>query len=93
MVKIEQVKVGLKKNDAVSINVRPMNIELFAESCGSYWQLFDIDGLQVDEGNLLIPSNVYLNWAEDDNVIVDYVIQELGLIRVFEVDSIGQQSI
>lgn len=81
MIEIEPIKIGLKKGDAISINVKPINIELFSESCGSYWQLLDIDGLQVDEGNLLIPSNVYLNWAEDDNVIIDYVIQELGLIR------------
>lgn len=81
MIEIEPIKIGLKKGDAISINVKPINIELFAASCSSYWQLFDIDNNQVDEGNLVIPSNVYLNWADDDNIIVDYVIKELGLIR------------
>jgi len=83
MIEIEPIQVGLRKNDATQICVRPMNIELFAESCGSYWQLFDKEGLQVDEGNLQIPSEIYLNWADDDNIIIDYVIKELGLTRIY----------
>lgn len=81
MIQIEPIQLGLKKKEGVAINVTPMNIQLFAESCGSYWQIFDEDGSQVDEGNLQIPSEIYLNWGEDDNIIVDYVIKELGLTR------------
>jgi len=81
MIPIEPIQLGLKKKEGVAINVTPMNIQLFAESCGSYWQIFDVDGGQVDEGNLVIPSEIYLNWGEDDNIIVDYVIKELGLTR------------
>jgi len=84
MIEIEPIKIGLKKNDAISININILNIALFAESCGSYWQIFDIENSPIDEGNLDIPSDVYLNWADDDNIIIDYVIKELGLIRKSE---------
>lgn len=81
MIQIEPIQVGLKKKDATQFNINPINISLFAESCGSYWQLLDEDGVRVDEGGLEIPSEIYLNWGEDDNIIVDYVIKELGLTR------------
>lgn len=84
MIEIEPIKLGLKKKEGVYINVNPMNIVLFADSCGSYWQIFDIENSPIDEGNLDIPSDVYLNWADDDNIIIDYVIKELGLIRKSE---------
>lgn len=81
MIEIEPIKLGLKKKDGVYINVNPINVVLFADSCDSYWQILDIDNSIVDSGNLNIPSDVYLNWAEDDNIIIDYVVRELGLIR------------
>lgn len=81
MIQIEPIQVGLKKKDATQFNVAPMNIQLFAESCGSYWQIFDEENNQLDNGNLDIPSEIYLNWGEDDNIIVDYAIEQLGLTR------------
>ena len=84
MIQIEPIQVGLKKKDATQFNVNPMNIALFAESCGSYWQIFDEDGSQLDNGNMEIPSDIYLNWGEDDNIIIDYALKELGLIRKSE---------
>ena len=81
MIQIEPIRVGLKRKDATQFNVNPINIALFADSCGSYWQIFDADGSQLDNGNMEIPAHVYLIWGEDDNIIVDYVISELGLTR------------
>ena len=79
---IAPVLIGLPKKEGVSINVKPINIELFAETCGSYWQIFDKDNNQLADGNLNIPAEIYLNWGEDDNVIIDYVLSELGLEKV-----------
>lgn len=81
MIEIEPIKLGLKKKDGIYINVVPINIVLFANSCGSYWQILDIDNSPIAEGNMEIPSHTYLIWADDDNIIIDYVITELGLIR------------
>lgn len=81
MIEIEPIKLGLKKKEGIYINVNPINVVLFADSCDSYWQIFDIENSPIDEGNLNIPSEIYLNWAEDDNIIIDYVVRELGLIR------------
>jgi hypothetical protein len=81
MIQIKPIQLGLQKKEGVSINVKPINVELFTDSCGSYWQIFDADGNQVDEGNLDIPSEIYLNWKEDDNIIVDYVLVTLKLNR------------
>lgn len=82
MIQIKSVLIGLPKKEAVSFNVKPINIELFQDTCGSYWQLFDKDDIQLAEGNLEIPSEIYLKWGEDDNIIVDYVLKELGLEKV-----------
>lgn len=79
MIKIAPVLIGLPKKEGVSINVKPINIELFAETCGSYWQIFDENNNQLADGNLDIPSEIYLNWGEDDNIIIDYVVEKLGL--------------
>lgn len=76
---IAPVLIGLPKKEGVSINVKPINIELFAETCGSYWQIFDENNNQLADGNLDIPSEIYLNWGEDDNIIIDYVVEKLGL--------------
>ena len=76
---IAPVLIGLPKKEGVSINVKPINIELFAETCESYWQIFDENNNQLADGNLDIPSEIYLNWGEDDNIIIDYVIEKLGL--------------
>ena len=82
MIKIAPVQIGLPKKEGVSINVKPINIELFAETCGSYWQIFDENNNQLADGNLDIPSEIYLNWGEDDNIIIDYILAELGLEKV-----------
>ena len=79
MIPITPVQIGLPKKEGVSINVKPINIELFAETCGSYWQIFDENNNQLADGNLDIPSEIYLNWGEDDNIIIDYVVEKLGL--------------
>lgn len=82
MTQIQPVQLGLAKKEGVSIEVKPINIQLFTDSCGSYWQIFDIDGSQVDEGNLDIPAEIYLNWGDDDNIIVNYVLETLKLNRI-----------
>lgn len=82
MTQIQPVQLGLAKKEGVSIEVKPINIQLFTDSCGSYWQIFDIDGNQVDEGNLEIPAEIYLNWGDDDNIIVDYVLKRLELKKL-----------
>lgn len=81
MIQIKPVLIGLPKKEGVSFNVRPINIELFRDTCGSYWQIFDKDGNQLADGNLYIPSEIYLNWAEDDNIIVNYVLSELEILK------------
>lgn len=81
MIKIAPVQIGLPKKEGVSFNVKPINIELFQDTCGSYWQIFDKDGIQLADGNLEIPSEIYLKWAEDDNIIVDYVLSELEILK------------
>ena len=73
MTQINPVLIGLPKKEGVSINVKPINIELFTDSCGSYWQIFDKDNNQLADGNLNIPAEIYLNWGEDDNVIIMFL--------------------
>ena len=96
MTKIKPIKLSLNKGTASEIVVRPINIELYKDSCDSYWELFEVieksiitDGVEeiqvakklLETGNMPIPSEIYLNW-DDDAPIEDYVIEQLGLERL-----------
>ena len=82
MKQIAPITLTLNKGTANAISVRPINIELHKDNCDCYWQLFSIDDektTQIEDGNLNIPSSIYLNWADDDSIIENYVIDQLGL--------------
>lgn len=82
MIAIKPVLIGLPKKEGISFNVKPINVELFKDTCGSYWQIFDKDNVMLAEGNLEIPAEIYLNWGDDDNIIVDYVLKRLELSKL-----------
>lgn len=96
MTKIKPIKLSLNKGTASEILVRPINIELYKETCDSYWELYEVietttivddkEEIQIskkviDNGNMPIPSEIYLNW-DDDAPIENYVINALGLERL-----------
>ena len=96
MTKIKPIKLSLNKGTASEIYVKPTNLELYKDSCDSYWELFEVteksiitDGVEeiqvtkkvLETGNTPIPSEIYLNW-DDDAPIENYVIEQLGLERL-----------
>jgi hypothetical protein len=40
------------------------------------------DGIVVKTDRVLIPPEVYTEWGQDDRFIVDYVMEQLGLVEV-----------
>ena len=82
-IKIKPVTTGISKRTGVSIDIDPINLKLFKDNCDVYWRILDQDNLQVDHGNLNIPSEVYLKWG-DDEVIVNEVLKQLGLERLID---------
>ena len=96
MTKIKPLKLSLNKGTVSEILVRPIDIELYKDHCNSYWELYEVteksiitDGVEeiqitkkvLENGNMPIPSEIYLNW-DDDAPIENYVIKQLGLERL-----------
>lgn len=44
------------------------------------YQLYDnINKKTVTQGSVLLPEEIYNQWGTDNKIIIDWVIQELGL--------------
>lgn len=97
MTKIKPLKLSLNKGTATEIFVRPTKIELYKDHCDSYWELLEVtetttivedkEEIQVtkkvlETGNMPIPSEIYLNWEDNDSIIENYVIKQLNLERL-----------
>lgn len=59
----------------------------FSGTNGGYveYALGDSDGFNFvpyNNGNCQVPYSIVSNWATDDNVIYDYVIQTKGFVKV-----------
>lgn len=58
------------------------------ESCRVRVLFYDNENLVCDQNVVEIPANLVAQW-EDDQPLIDYVINELNLIKVTEEDEIG----
>jgi hypothetical protein len=63
-----------------NIKIRVMNLTLFTSvslSVGLY-----TDKILVENQNLMLIGDDYTNWMNDDNYIIQYVLNKLGLTQV-----------
>ena len=74
--------IPYRQGQGTQIYIRPISIELGGETCSTYWQIFDENNKELESGNTEIPSEIYLNWGEDDSIISDYVINKLNLQKL-----------
>lgn len=79
--KIQPVEIPTK-GTAVSLDVTVLSFKLNSESGSSYYKLSSESGQTLLEGNLNIPSSVFLNWGTDDSIVLDYVLSELKLVAM-----------
>lgn len=83
MINIEPVVIPTK-GTATKLEIRVLTFGLNSTSATTYWSLLTDTNQVVLDGNLVIPSEVFLNWGTDDSIIEDYVIDELNLVKIIE---------
>jgi hypothetical protein len=67
--------------DITKVHVLCSNFELNATEGSVQVVRYTANDRFVDTQIVLIPSEVYVNWGTDDNVIIDYALQQLGMER------------
>lgn len=68
-----------KKADKIRINIT--NLELF-ESVSFQVMIFTNDEEYIKTECFCLRDNDYKNWASDDNYIINFVMNKLGLIKL-----------
>lgn len=63
--------------DTLDISVNPFT--LFSDKITVTWKV--IGSGASKEGTLILPIEVVSSWGTDDNVVKNYVLQELGLFE------------
>lgn len=65
----------------VSVDIQMPQFELGATSGYAYVYISAENGAIVKTDRVLIPPEVYAEWGQDDRFIVDYVMEQLGLVE------------
>jgi len=96
MIKIQPIEIPTK-GIAKYFSLRCLQIDLKESSEAApsfYWELrkavpyaFDevqteIPGPTLIEGNLIMTTEEYSLWASDDNYVIDWALNELGLTKL-----------
>lgn len=80
-IKINPVNVGYPVKTATDLMVRVMPFETNAVNCQLYYQLKDIDGNQLSDGNLTLNIFEFAEWGKDMIYIEDLALSKLQLCR------------
>lgn len=80
MIQIQPIEIGLQKETASQILIRPIINSTTDGCCNTYWELCDKDGKILDSGNEAITKEEYATWDED-SVLEDIVLGKLKLSR------------
>lgn len=78
--KIEPIKIGIDKV-ADSISVSVMTFKTTDKSCQLYFELFDEKKERIDNGNLQLSEDEFLEWAETNIYIENLALKKLNLTR------------
>ena len=78
--KIQPTKIGIDKvADSVSVSV--MTFKTTDKTCQLYYELFDADKKQIDNGNLSLSENEFAAWGETNLYIENLALNKLKLTR------------
>lgn len=78
--KIEPVQIGIGKV-ADSISVSVITFKTTDKTCQLYYQVFDVEKKQIDEGNLSLTEKEFAQWGETNKYIEDLALVKLKLKR------------
>lgn len=84
-IEIEPITVWMQGNKTIKfIEICLFAGYTFSETSGGYvvYKLKDENLNELIQENIVVPSNVVANWGEDDSVISDYILSELGFTAV-----------
>jgi hypothetical protein len=79
--KILKTLAGFPLQEAIEIEVT-YNGKLGDTTSNSYWVLSNDEGQIIATGNTLIPEEIHSQWGTDDNVPLDYILEQLGLTKL-----------
>lgn len=63
------------------IKVQMLDFQLNAVDGNVLVYIYDKDDFKIDCRRLYIPPDVWTEWGTDDDFLIDYCIQTLGMIR------------
>jgi hypothetical protein len=77
--KILPISLGFPQPQEVTDIDVTVRFDLGAKTSQSYWVLSNEKGEAVQTGNLDIPEEVHAKWGIDDTLVLDYILEQLGL--------------
>ena len=83
-VQIQPVQIIDKSGSTLSAYV--IHYDLAGQNCILYWNILDVNGNKIYEGNYRVPTDVLINWGMDDNLIMDSLTNAMGFVIVPVVD-------
>ena len=82
--KIKPITLGFpKQQEATDIDIT-VRFNLGDTTAQSYWVLSNEKGEAIQADNLEIPEEIHTKWSTDDNIVIDYILETLGLEKLAE---------
>jgi hypothetical protein len=80
--KIQPTFAGFPQEEATEIEIT-VRFDLGAKT-SQYWVLLNEDSQKVADGNIDIPEEILSQWGTDDTLVLDYILEQLGLEKQAE---------
>ena len=78
--KINPVTIGRNKI-ADSISVTVMAFKTTDKTCGLYYEIFDCDKKRIDEGNLQLTEQEFIDYGQSNVFIENITLNRLEFVR------------
>jgi len=76
-----------------SPDVTQLSIQLvydnLSTTCTTFWQVKTNEGISIDQGNITITGDDYLNWDGSNNFVYQFVADQLGIELISGIESYG----
>lgn len=82
MVDIKSIKLGLPSKMGVKLLVRVLGFDTNATTCVLYYEVQDVDGENLTNGNLSLNEEQFSKWSQDNDYLDTLVLNELGLEKL-----------
>ncbi len=80
-IKINPIPVGYPAKQATDLSIMIMPFNTDAKTCQLYYQLKDVDGNQLADGNLTLTEAEFTAWGADNKFVENLALSKLSLTR------------